>query len=137
MEILFIIHAHFRWIIVLVALFVLFRYLSGWLGQATYKRHDDILFKIYAGVIDLQVTLGLVYLLWSGFQGAGFPRFRLEHTVVMIIAAVLAHLSVRWKTSPDSVRFRNGFSIALVSLLLIFIGVLMLPNGLQRWMMGN
>ena len=52
----------------------------------------------------------------------------------MIIVAVLAHLFNRWKNAEDLIRFRNGFVLLLVSLVLIFAGVLMLPNGLQRWM---
>jgi len=137
MEILFTLHAHFRWIVVLVSLLALAKHLAGWLGKAAFKKPDMLLIKIYGGVVDLQVTLGLIYLLWSGFSGAGFPRFRLEHSFIMIIVAVLAHLFNRWKNAEDLIRFRNGFVLLLVSLVLIFAGVLMLPNGLQRWMIGT
>jgi hypothetical protein len=44
--------------------------------------------------MDLQATLGLVLFIWSGIAGAGFPVFRIEHAITMIIAAVVAHLYV-------------------------------------------
>jgi hypothetical protein len=136
MDFLFFSHSHFRWIIILVGLVVLIKFLSGWLGKATFKKTDRLLMKIYAGVIDLQVTLGLIYMIWSGLEAAGFPRFRLEHAFLMMVVLILVHLFGRWKTSADAVRFRNGFFLVLISLILIVAGVLMLPGGLNRWMMG-
>jgi len=134
MDFLFMLHAHFRWIVVLVSLLALGKHLAGWLGKASFKKTDTVLIKIYGGVIDLQVTIGLIYLLWSGFSGAGFPRFRLEHSFIMLIVAVLAHTFKRWNNAEDVIRFRNGCLLLILSLVLIFAGVLLLPNGLQRWM---
>jgi len=137
MNFLFMTHSHFRWILVLLLLFALIKFLSGWLGQSRYSRIDDIIFKSYSGIIDLQVALGFIFLIWSGLESAGFPRFRLEHSFMMIIAAVLPHLNKRWKDSTDAIRFRNGFLIILATAILIFIGVIMLPGGMLRWSMGS
>ena len=137
MEILFIFHSHFRWLVVLVSLFILVKFLYGWLAKTGYKKMDEVLVKIYAGLIDLQITLGLIFLIWSGLAYAGFPRFRLEHTSLMLIVMVLAHLFGRWKTSPDNIRFRNGFIIMLLSGILIFVAIILLPAGLNRWMIGR
>jgi uncharacterized membrane protein YphA (DoxX/SURF4 family) len=82
--------------------------------------------------MDLQVMLGLILLLWSGFAGAGFPRYRLEHAVVMIIAAVVAHLNARWRNAENKVRFRNDLFIILATLVLILLGISVLPGGLSR-----
>ena len=137
MDLLFMTHSHFRWILVIVLLITFFKFLTGWLGKSTYSNLDNILFKIYSGLIDLQAALGLVFLIWSGLNSAGFPRFRLEHSFIMIIVAILPHLSGRWKASPDTIRFRNGFFIILATAVLIFVGVVMLPGGLFRWTMGG
>ncbi len=137
MNLLFMTHSHFRWILVIVILVAFFKYLSGWLGGSKYSKFDDIIFKSFSGIVDLQVLLGLTFLIWNGLEGAGFPRFRLEHSFLMIIAAVLPHLSKRWKNSTDTIRFRNGFIIILATALLIFVGVVMLPGGLHRWSMGG
>jgi multisubunit Na+/H+ antiporter MnhB subunit len=82
--------------------------------------------------MDLQVTLGIILLVWSGLAGAGFPMFRIEHATTMIIAAVLGHLPARWKTAADSVRFRNTLFCILGALLLVYVGVMRLPGGWSR-----
>lgn len=97
-----------------------------------YAAIDRTLAKVFAGVVDLQVLLGIIYLLWSGFAGAGFPRYRLEHGVTMILVAVAAHFVGRGKGSSDSVRFRNSTLAILVTLLLVFAGVAVLPGGWSR-----
>ena len=137
MNFLFITHSHFRWILIIVILIAIFKFISGWLSESKYSRIDDIIFKSYSGIIDLQVTFGLIYLIWSGLEGAGFPRFRLEHSFIMIIVAVLPHLSKRWKGSADVIRFRNGSIIIIATAILIFVGVVMLPGGMLRWSMGG
>ena len=58
--------------------------------------------------------------------------FRIEHAVIMIIAAVVAHLHVRWKNADDKTRFRNSLFIILDTLIIIFIGVARLPGGWGR-----
>jgi hypothetical protein len=137
MNLLFMTHSHFRWILVLVVLITLIKFLIGWLGNSKYSKFDNILFKTYSGLIDLQVTMGLIFLIWNGLDGTGFPRFRLEHSFIMIIVAILPHLSRRWNDSADFIRLRNGFFIILATTVLIFIGVAMLPGGLIRWTMGG
>ena len=137
MDFLFIFHSHFRWLVVLAGLAVLLKFLFGWLGKKSYGKTDQVLHAIYSGIIDLQLLTGLVFLLWSGLSSAGFPRYRIEHTVIMIIVVILAHLGGRWRTAGDAIRFRNGFLTLLLSLILIFVGVLMLPGGLLRWMAGT
>jgi hypothetical protein len=46
---------------------------------------------------DLQAHLASSLFIWSGIAGAGFPMFRIEHAITMIIAAAVAHLHVLWK----------------------------------------
>jgi hypothetical protein len=50
----------------------------------------------------------------------------------MIAAAVVAHLSVRWKNADDKTRFRNNLFVIIGSLILVVIGLLVLPGGLSR-----
>jgi hypothetical protein len=46
----------------------------------------------------------------------------------MIIAAVVAHLPVRWKDAEDKTRFRNSLFVVLDVLIIIFIGLVFLPR---------
>jgi hypothetical protein len=126
------IHSIVRWIIVGVGVIALVKFLIGWLGNGRFAGMDRGLSSGFSGLIDLQVTLGLIFLLWSGLAGAGFPMHRIEHTFTMIVAAVVAHLPMRWKNAPDKIRFRNSFLVVLVTAVLIFGGVASLPGGWTR-----
>ena len=125
-------HSGVRWLVILVALVVLVKFIWGWLGQRPYAAMDRTLAKVFAGVVDLQVLLGIIYLLWSGFAGAGFPRHRVEHGVTMILVAVAAHFAARGKGASDAARFRNATIAILVTLLLVYAGVAVLPGGWSR-----
>lgn len=133
MSILLMIHSLVRWLIILVALVALVKYAIGWLGKGSFQKFDRILGSSFSGLMDLQATLGLIFLLWNGLvDGAGFPRYRLEHMGVMIVAVALGHMQARWKNSTDTIRFRNTFFLILGILILIFVGIASLPNGLSR-----
>jgi hypothetical protein len=127
------IHSITRWLVVLVGVIAIVKFLIGWLGKNSFQKMDNGLAAGFGGLMDLQATLGLILLLWNGLvDGAGFPRYRLEHMGVMIVAVVLTHLSARWKKSEDGVRFRNTALLFLGVLVLIFAGIATLPNGLTR-----
>ena len=128
MSILLMIHSLVRWLIVIVAVIAAVKFAIGWLRGGTFKAMDRGLSSGFSGLIDLQVTLGLIYLIWNGLAVEGFPLFRIEHAVAMIIAAAVAHLPARWKNAEDKTRFRNSLFIVLDVLIIIFIGVMILPK---------
>jgi hypothetical protein len=128
MSILLTIHSLVRWLIMIVALVAAVKFALGWLRGGAFKGMDRGLASGFSGLIDLQVTLGIIYLIWNGLAGEGFPMFRIEHAVAMIIAAVVAHLPVRWKDADDKTRFRNSLFVVLDVLIIIFIGLAFLPR---------
>ncbi len=133
MSILLMLHSIVRWIIVLVAVVAIVKLALGWLRGGAFKGMDRGLVAGFSGLMDLQATLGIVFLLWNGLATEiGFPRHRIEHAFVMIIAAVVAHLPARWKNAADSTRFRNSLLAIVVSLVLVYIGVATLPGGWNR-----
>jgi len=129
MALLLSIHSHLRWLILVVALIAVVKFAIGWLRGGAFKGMDRGLASGFSGLMDLQATLGLVFLVWNGLAGAGFPMHRIEHAVTMIVAAVVAHLHVMWKTADDKKRFRNTLFIVLDTLIIVFIGVARLPKG--------
>jgi len=128
MSVLLTIHSYVRWLIVIVAIVAAVKFAIGWLRGGAFQSMDRGLTSGFSGLIDLQVTLGLIYLIWNGLAVKGFPAFRIEHAVTMIIAAVVAHLPARWKNLEDKIRFRNSMFIVLDVLIIIFIGVMRLPK---------
>jgi hypothetical protein len=126
-------HSILRWIIVLVAVIAIVKFALGWLRGMEFKGMDRGLMSGFSGLMDLQVTLGIIFLLWSGIgAGAGFPMYRIEHGITMIIAAVVAHLSARWKNADAATRFRNNLFVILASIVLVVVGISTLPGGLSR-----
>jgi hypothetical protein len=132
MVVLLAIHSYLRWLIVLVALVAVVKFALGWLQGGTFKGMDRGLASGFSGLLDLQVTLGIIFMVLTGLTGAGFPMFRIEHATTMIIAAVVAHLPARWKKATESVRFRNTLFCILGALLLVYVGVMRLPGGWTR-----
>jgi hypothetical protein len=132
MNFLLMVHSLLRWLIVLVAVVAGIKFLIGWLGKGPYTRIDRTLTAVFSGLIDLQVLIGLIFFIWTGLTGAGFPLVRWEHAFVMILAAVAAHTPMRWADAPDTLHFRNNFLIIIATLILIFIGVALLPGGWTR-----
>jgi len=126
------IHSYLRWLVVTVALIACIKLLIGWRLGTGFRVLDGRLLTVFCAAMDLQVLVGLVYLLWSGLSGPGFPHYRLEHTVIMIIAVFFAHLPARWKSLDDRVRFRRSFFAVLVALAMVFAGISRLPGGWTR-----
>lgn len=128
MDILLEIHSIVRWLIVLVGLIALIKFAIGWLGKMPFKKMDRGLMSGFVGLLDLQMLLGLILFIW-GLADGGLVRFRAEHAAAMILAVVLAHASARWRKSSDQVRFRNYALIILAVFVLIFAGIMPLPQG--------
>lgn len=131
MAILLEIHSILRWIIVVVGIIALVKFLVGWAGKSEFGGMDRGLSSGFSGLIDLQVTLGLLYFLITGFGGVGFPLFRIEHTITMLIAAFAAHAPGMFRKRQSN-KFAVSFFAIVGALLLIFIGVARLPGGWSR-----
>ncbi len=131
MYILFIAHSFLRWLILLVAVVASVKYLIGWLAKSPFKGMDRGLMAGFRGLMDLEATLGLLFLLWNGFTGTGFPAFRIFHGLTMLVAAIVAHLPARWKNADDVTRFRNNLFTILAALVLIWIGISILSMARQ------
>ncbi len=78
------------------------------------------------------MLVGLIFLLWTGFAGAGFPSYRLAHTGIMNVAVIVGHFPRRWQNAESSARARNNVIAILAVLVLVFIGVSLLPGGWAR-----
>jgi uncharacterized membrane protein YecN with MAPEG domain len=125
-------HSIVRWLIVIIGVLTVIKFAIGWFGNRSFDNTDRGLSSGYSGLMDLQALLGLTYFLWSGFAGAGFPRFRWEHMGVMLVAVAVAHLPSMRKKATGRAKYVNGLIAVLGSLLLIGLGVSLLPGGWSR-----
>ncbi len=127
MDILFWLHSSVRWLVVLVALIAAIKFAAGWARRAHAEKVDRALMSAFSGLIDLQVALGVVYLLVQGI----FSLQRIEHTVTMFVVAIVAHLPLRWRTRTDTNVLRNNLIVVIAVILLIIAGIASLPG--SRW----
>ena len=84
MDFLYNVHSYLRWIIVAVAIIALIRFIIVWLGKAEAGSMDRGLMSGFIGMLDLQMLLGIVILIWLGTSGAGWPRQRFEHGATLL-----------------------------------------------------
>jgi len=129
MEFLLTLHSVLRWIIIGVAALAIFKFALGWAVNSSFKGMDRGLAAGFSGLLDAQVLLGLIFFLWSGFGGEGFPGYRWEHMFIMLAAAALGHVPSRLKTLGDRQRFLFSVAAILGALALIYLGVLRLSGG--------
>lgn len=129
MDFLFTLHSHTRWLILLVAIAAIIKLAIGWLRGGAFKGMDRGLAAGFSGLMDLQATLGLIFLIWTSIAGVPFAPNRIEHLTTMLIAAAVAHLPAMWKKSADNIRFRNTLFCIIGSLALVFMGVWRLRGG--------
>jgi hypothetical protein len=123
MNILLIVHSILRWFIIAMAALTVFKFAISWASNSSFKGMDRGLVSGLSGLIDLQVLLGLIYFFVSGFGGAGFPAYRILHMLIMMGAAVLAHVPSRLKALDDKLRFQYSIFAILGAVALIFVGV--------------
>ena len=132
MSLLLSIHSIFRWIILLAALLALIKFVIGWAGNSMFGSMDRGLASGFAGLMDLQVLLGLIYFIWNGLTAAGFPAYRILHLVIMFFAAVFAHLPSRFRNLNDKLRFGYSAFAIVASIVLIVAGISAIPGGWSR-----
>ena len=119
-------HSIVRWVIVLAAVIGIGRYALVMAGRMPGSKMDRGLMSGFTGLMDLNVLLGLIYLLWSGLSTPiGFPRERIEHAVTNVIAVVVAHIfAARAKKAVDDKSMaRNNLLGIVVSLVLVVAAV--------------
>lgn len=131
MLILLEVHSIVRWAIVIVGVIATIKFLIGLARKSSFDKMDRGLSSGFSGLMDLQVTLGLLYFFITGFGGAGFPMYRIEHLTTMLLAAVAGHAPAMFKKKGW-----NKYAVALgsifVALVLVYVGVMRLPGGWSR-----
>ena len=112
-------HSDWRYLVILVAVLALLKFLIGMFTGGRWGKLDQILGSAVPIVFDIQ--LWVMEKRWTG----GSALHSWEHPVTMILAIAVAHIA--WsrtkKTSLDSAKFRTAFSGFLIASLLMGLGV--------------
>ena len=131
-------HSWIRWIVLLLAVFLVIRSLIGLFGGNPYQKLDNALSASFVGFMHLQLLLGLILYFFlsplteyamkdmgSAMRDSELRFWAVEHLTVMILAVVFAQLgrSISKKSDDSSVKFRFQSIFFGAALLLMIIGI--------------
>lgn len=131
-------HSTFRWLILLLAIVIIIKYLTGWLGNKSWQKSDNILGILFTTVFDLQLLTGLIlYFFVSPFTQAAFADFgaamknpelrfyAVEHFSLMVLALIFVHIgrAKSKKASTDRAKFKLAFIFYAIAIALVLAGI--------------
>ena len=123
-------HGYWRWVVALVAVVALVKFLMGWLSNGKVTAPDKLIATAFASVMSIQLVVGLINILGIVVLGRFSARLHIEHLVYGLVATGLSHaLPISKDDRPDVARFRTSAIMVLVSLVLIAFSVIRLRGG--------
>lgn len=126
MDFLIGLHSGIRWLVVVVWVVLVLRYLLAWALNPRYWPFDRYLYTVFSGLLDFNVAIGLLLLILNILEGTSDVIYWF-HMGVMLFAAVTAHLASRHiKTLLDNEpkeKFFIGWASALFIGVLVAVGV--------------
>lgn len=135
--ILLTLHNLTRWLVLILAVLVIIRAFTGWLGKKTYQDQDRRFLMMYTGIFDVQILLGITLFFTKGWGGvminggaevmsnSALRFFAVEHWVLMLLAVIVAHVgSSQAKKVVDSVKkYRRTAIWIAISLVLVLASI--------------
>jgi hypothetical protein len=123
MNVLLTLHNLVRWLVAIIAVIVLVKYVAGWLGKSKFTDLDVTLGRAFSGAMTVQFLLGIFTLISYIAAGAFNPRTQIEHAVYGVVATALSHMTGMFRKQDDATRFRNSALLVLLALLVVFLSV--------------
>ena len=131
-------HDWLRWLLLIVMVITVVKYIAGWMGSQQWTKTDNILGIVFTGLMDVQLLTGLVLYFFlspltkiafsdmgAAMKNADLRFYAVEHLTIMLIAVVLVHIgrAKSKKAIPDVSRFKIGAIYFLVALAFIVAGI--------------
>jgi hypothetical protein len=118
---LFYAHSGLRFLVLLAALIAIAVLLWGWSARRSFAGQSRAVTAVFTGVLDLQVTLGILLVLFRPWYGG-----LIGHLVMMIAAAFAAHgITVYGRKQADPRRAHMISLIGVVLALALILGGIM------------
>lgn len=124
-------HAHsgFRWIALVALLLIVIHFLIKWRSSSNFEKKDKTLLTIGLGTFHTQATIGMILFFISPKVQFGAETmsnsvirfFTMEHTLMMIIAAVLITIGRKkaLKLEDSKLQFKTAFIFHLIALIIV------------------
>lgn len=140
-------HNLLRWVVVLLALYLLVRTYWGLLSRRTYTSQDANAGRWFSISLDVQVLVGLIlYFVVSPITrsaladfGAAMSNpdirfFAVEHILMMVVAVILSHVGTAQvrKAADDRARFVRSAIWYTLAILVLLVGVPWVQRPLLR-----
>lgn len=118
---LFYAHSGLRFLVLLAAAIAIAVLLWGWSARRPFAGQSRAVAAVFTGVLDLQVTLGILLVLFRPWYGA-----LIGHLVMMVAAVLAAHgLAVYGRRQADPRRAHMITLIGVVLALALVLGGIM------------
>ncbi len=126
-------HSGWRYIVLLLLVVVIVKYVMGWLQKGQWTKLDRQLGLFTTIAVDIQLLLGVI--LWAMLASDGLLSsigriIAMEHPTIMLVAVVVMHIG--WSrargASVDTIKFRNGAITFIVTGLLVALGVALITG---------
>lgn len=130
MNILIALHNLTRWLVLIFAVFALFRAYAGWLGKKPYVELDRKAGVFFGAAMDTQMLLGIILWIFGawGLKVLGTNNsqfFSVEHSLTMVLAVVVSHVgSIMAKKAADALQKHRAAAIWFtISVLLVISAI--------------
>ncbi len=119
------VHGLVRWLVVIVAVVAVVRYLLVMTGRAQPSGMDRGLMSGYTGLLDLNVLLGLILIVGLSISAGQVMLVWLEHALTNIVGVAVAHIFARRarKVEAAQLKARANLLGVVISILIIVVGV--------------
>lgn len=117
------IHNYFRWIVLLLLLYSLYRAYLGWVQERDWKSVDQKSGLFFTSALDFQLLLGLIIFGVLGFNTTN--QMLTEHMIPMFLAVVMSHIGrSRIKNAEENTQKHKQTAIWLtISLVIIALSI--------------
>jgi len=135
-------HSINRWLVLILAIIVLFRSFNGWQSRRTYTKGDNLTHTIFIGLLHLQALTGLLlYFVYSPVTQQIFADFgaamknsssrfwAVEHIAGTLVGTIIAQVgrTLSKKAHADELKHKKAFIYTLIAILII---LLVIPFGI-------
>jgi len=135
-------HSINRWLVLILALIVLFRSFTGWQGRRAFTKGDNLSHTIFIGLLHLQALTGLLlYFVYSPVTQQIFTDFgatmknsssrfwAVEHIAGTLVGTIIAQVGriASKKSSSDVLKHKKAFIYTLIAIIII---LLVIPFGI-------
>jgi len=131
------IHSVMRWVVLILAVWALFRMWRGSVSGAAWRKADQMSGLAFTSFLNLQVLVGLVLYATSPITHAAMANFAaamkdpilrfyaVEHSTGMILAAVIAQVgySISKRATTDGTKFMRAAISYSVAVLIVIASI--------------